>query len=763
MKKKIILLGIAAIVLILIALTFINTNDEILDISTVNNNQENQPDLSTGFVIGKEDKFQTVLENDNLKLSANLKNGEISVLDKRSSKTWYSNPLDKENDRLANGFHKISLFSQLLLSYTTDTGVVMNVGSFMGSVSRSGLSYRVDDEGIIFIYNFTKEELIVPVRYSLTDTDFVAEILTAGIQELGTNKLTNIELLPFFGAGSQEDDGYLLVPDGSGALIYFNNGKGKAKEFSMSLYGFDNGVNDRLLDSATAIGTSFTLTENVYLPVFGEKCNDDGFLAIMTDGAARASVKARSSGIYTSYNNIWSTYNYRTVGTVRLMQKEMSEKTVSIPEKQPDISVNYKILYRFLESGQSEYSDMAKVYQEYLVENTGLTTRTKEGDIPFYLDIYGHIRKTKSFLGIPKDTLITTTTVKDAENIVNELNSQGLGNIVLKYNYWMKNGYYQTIQTNAKLEKKLGNTKDMKRLEEKLNQGEGSLYLAAELVNVYKTGKGVSKYNDVLSSVANTPQVQYEFVLDSASRDPRYEPWYLIKPKKLASYYNKFLNNFNKIGFSNVAFESIGSMAYSELSTNGTSRNLVPGLVNDILQDASDRVDNIMLSGANEYAAVNATHLINTPIKSSTFDIEDASIPFFQMVFHGYNYYSLGATNLSSNPEVMVLKCLEYGAAPMYSWVSRNTEELIGSRTDDLFSADYRKWIDFAVEEYEEINSVLKDTVTLPITSHRILEDGVRETVYGNMIKVIVNYNSSSVTVGDNQIDGNGYQVFEVD
>lgn len=34
-------------------------------------------------------------------------------------------------------------------------------------------------------------------------------------------------LLPFFGAASKSDKGYIVVPDGCGAVINFNNKKGK--------------------------------------------------------------------------------------------------------------------------------------------------------------------------------------------------------------------------------------------------------------------------------------------------------------------------------------------------------------------------------------------------------------------------------------------------------------------------------------------------------------------------------------------------------
>lgn len=744
---------------IMLIMLFIAACAKEKEVPTADHPAQEEIDLSLGFEAGEVDEYQEIAENSRFLLSANLKNGEISILDKASAKIWYSNPIDMKNDTIANGFNKVALFSQILLTYETTETVIMNVGSFMGSVSKSGLTYRIDDESIIFKYSFAKEELMVPVRYSITEDEFVAEILTAGVEELGTNKIATIDLLPFFGAGSAQDSGYLLVPDGSGALIRFNNGKATTKGYEKNLYGFDSGVNDMLLNTNTGVNTSFTLSENSYLPVFGEKCNDDGFIAIMTDGAARAQVKARAAGNYTSYNNVWSSYNYRTVGTVRLVQKEMNRASASIPEKQPDTSVNYKVLYKFLETGQADYSDMAKLYREHLIETRGLTARTKDGDIPFYLDLYGHIRKTKAFIGIPKDTLIVTTSIADSKAIVEQLDQAGIGNIVLKYNYWMKNGYYQTIQTNAKVEHKLGSLKELQELSKLLEEKGGSLYLATELMNVYKTGKGVSKLDDVLDSVANTPQAQYKFRLDVALPDNRYDPWFLIKPSHLSKYYNKFLNNFSKTGLSNVAFESMGSMAYSELASDGTSRTSIPGMNGLILDTALKSIDNIMLSGANDYAAVYATHILNTPERSSNYDIEDDNVPFFQLVFHGYVNYSISATNLSSNPGDMALKCLEFGASPMYSWVARNSDELIGSKTDHLYSADYTRWITFAAEEYGKINGVLKDTATLEITSHRLLQEGVTETVYGDTLRVIVNYNNDRVTIDGNLISAKDFLV----
>ena len=106
------------------------------------------------------------------------------------------------------------------------------------------------------------------------------------------------------------------MPDGCGALIRFNNERLTARTYTQGLYGFDNGTNDKTMGGA-AIAGYFTLSQNAYLPVFGIHKNDDGFLAVISSGAPRATLNANVADKYSFYNNVWTTYSYRTVGTVR--------------------------------------------------------------------------------------------------------------------------------------------------------------------------------------------------------------------------------------------------------------------------------------------------------------------------------------------------------------------------------------------------------------------------------------------------------------
>ncbi|HBG00053.1 MAG TPA: hypothetical protein DDW87_00560, partial [Firmicutes bacterium] len=61
-------------------------------------------------------------------------------------------------------------------------------------------------------------------------------------RELVTYPLTSVALLRFFGAADTTEEGYIFVPDGSGALINLNNGKTNQTLYSEPVYGRDGAL-----------------------------------------------------------------------------------------------------------------------------------------------------------------------------------------------------------------------------------------------------------------------------------------------------------------------------------------------------------------------------------------------------------------------------------------------------------------------------------------------------------------------------------------
>lgn len=724
--------------------------------------RETSYDLSVSFDRAEEkDELTKISDNGRFTLYANLHDGTAAVKDEQTGQTWYTNPEDRRSDGLASGFNKNALLSPITVAYTTDQSVDMTCGAFMSSVGKDGLYYHLQSDGsIIFLFNFPNEGFTIPVRYAIEEDRFTATVLAEGITEYGTNKIKSIDLLPFFGAGSSQEDGFMLVPDGSGALIYYNNNRLTANTYNKAVYGFDNGTNDMVFGSKAATAY-FTVSENQYLPVFGSSRDTGAFLAVITQGSARANIKANVAYKYTLYNTVWSSYNYRTVGTVRQTQKDGSETAVTITEKKLETWMDYQVSYFFLPKEKNSLGDMAAQYRSYLVETEGLVSRIgQQEDIPLYLDLYGYIEKTKSFLGIPRDTKISMTTVEDANSILDALQSNGVENVAVKYNYWAKNSFFEKLPVNMDVDSKVGTKQELLALQQRLEDQGGKLYLSADLLNVYKTGRGVSRYSDILLNVANVAQRQYKFALDTAMTDSRYDAWYLLRPWSIPEFFGKLTENAKNAGVHALALDSVGTKLYSELSSDGMGRNQALRNLQTTLDGVDAAMDGVLVEGANVYAATEASALIRTPFRSSGYDLEDVSVPFYQMVFHGYASYTLEATNLASDPATRTLNCIEFGASPLFSLVGRNQDELIGSRLDALYSADASAWLDFAAEQYSQINAALRSVQNSTMTDYQVLSNPVRVVTYDNGTKIYVNYGEAT-TVNGIRLEAKGFAVVE--
>lgn len=176
--------------------------------------------------------------NDNFVLYFNSQNCYVAVQDKRTNTMWYSNPLI-EDDPLASGIANTNLKSQLGITYTNRNKTqISEMNSYAGSVAKETFSSQKITDGVRVDFNFSQLGITIPVTYVLEEDGLAASVLVNEITE-GDNQLITVSLLEYFGAGSMEDEGYMFVPDGSGAIINFNNGKTKVDAYSKEVYGED--------------------------------------------------------------------------------------------------------------------------------------------------------------------------------------------------------------------------------------------------------------------------------------------------------------------------------------------------------------------------------------------------------------------------------------------------------------------------------------------------------------------------------------------
>lgn len=703
-----------------------------------------------------EEGYTLVDENAALALYIRPDTGEVIVENKLDGYLWRSNPT--EADDKAKGVHKMTLQSQIVITFTNDRGTALTCISQTDSVNKGGLTVTVQDKTAVSRYYFAKQNVAVTVEYRLLEGALEVSIPVDKIENDEINTVVYVELLPAFDAQGSDASGYLLLPDGSGALINYNNGVTAMSEYKTYVYGKDPSVTGQVGEQATLATIARTTEATTRLPVFGSGGRDHGFLAVITENEAKAVLHARVSNL-TSYNIVYSEFQVLNAGSVTMNKKEFGTRVTGIRERAGLTTGAYTVRY-YLLSGeeQSTYAAMAAVYRKYLQEEQGLTQRVQQGDYPLYLDVHGYAKKQAQFLGIPYTKAWTFTSIQDIREMVNTL---GVAQSVVRYQNWVSGTSYEKIPQNANVQSGLGTAKELTALSSDLAKQGGALYPSMEMVNVYEGGNGFNALWDAVLSPINAPQMQYMLWYDSMAVNRLIKPWYLLSPAKFHQFFDKLMAQYKKLDVTNISFTGIGDICTADNRTDGFGRGNVPALTQDVIHDVQAVSPSVMLGKANAYAAVLADHILETPDNSSQYMICDETVPFYQMVFHGSVSYSLSTINHASTPYNQVLRCLEYGASPLFAFAGQNKEELIGSRLDFLISPDYTLWQEDVRAYYDLLRDVLAPVAAETITDHQILSDTLRKTTYQTRA-VYINYGDEAVETPDGTVPACGYLVKEV-
>ena len=591
----------------------------------------------------------------------------------------------------------------------------------------------------------------VPVEYTLDGGDFLASIPVGEIVENKKAPLYSIRLLDYFGAADGESEGYIFVPDGSGALIRLNNGKLKSMPYGGMVYGDDPQSEAR---------SNQKNTENALLPVFGIKSGAAAFLAVIEEGDALAKINADIGGRVHSYNTAGSEVFIRRIGSALIGSGAKS--TQKLVFQNEVYQGRYTVRYSFLYGDDADYAGMAARYREYLIEHRGLAKRTSADPnrpIPFYLEAVGAIEKVKSRFGIPVNTVEPLTTFAQAGEIVNRLAALGVDGIKLRYAGWFNGGYYHYLPESIRVEKELGGAGGLAKLMNELDAKGVPLFADSAFAVVHKDGHGFSRNGDAAKYLDQSAAVRQYFSLVSSRVDFRMPAHYYLSPSRLAETAAGFRRDAEKLGLANVSLRDLGSVLKSDMNEAGTvDREEAKKLVVEQLALAAAQYDGVMIEAPNAYALPYATDILNLPDESSLLNIEDESVPFIQMVLHGYVPYSIGPANLSKDGRKHLLRMIETGAYPYYKWSYAESSAVKDTIFDFMYALGFEDWLEEAAASYRLLDQALRDVQHAAIVSHERLADGVVKVGYSNGKTIVVNYNKTPVTVDGHVIEAESFR-----
>lgn len=711
---------------------------------------------------------EEVASNDNFILYADEENDRLCLFVKSSKKYWWTSPINVQSDNTIidvskNSTMKPAVRKQIASSLAIRVGDLRQEKRSESSPtysSKAKIKYDKEENGVAITYDYVNKDINVKlvVHYVLEDDNLYVYADTSEIEEKDTNAvdgriLTKILLCPQFGAVSATDidgnptEGYMIVPDGSGAVINYNNGKTNYSSYSHQVYG---------RDYTTVPSNAPHVNEQAYLPVLATVSGKSGIIAVATDGDANVTAKAQVSGQNKqAYNSCYFEFETRGSDSFYMSGGDRSNE-ITVFEKNGDIKgKRFGIKYFPLDKDEDiNYADCAEVYRNYLIETKGLTSKVTDDKTNFYVDLFGGVMKTKSIVGVPVSLKTEITGFSQASEIIDKLKNNGIENIVANYNDWTNESIKNEVSTEVEPSGTLGGDDEFFDF---INNSGAEVYPS---MNNFKMDSGRLGYMTLTSTAIR--------ISNAYSRQSSYSPAFGVAEKGVSpaliapNVYNKIFdemtesykdNGLKTIGFGDYSTKLVSDHSKKDpYSREKTMETIIAGY-----EKASKEVGSILADSANAYIIPYASHITNVPVYSSGYNVTDLDIPFYQMVIHGYVPYSTKPINASSSSDETFLLALASGSAIHYDMTYEEAAELKDTEYDDLYYSNYEGWLESASKQYKISNEVLSGVAGMTISKYEVSDDKKTiTTTYTNdseNVVIVIDKSAGTATVDGKVIE----------
>lgn len=630
---------------------------------------------------------------------------------------WNSTP-DNENTALDMSVKISYIENTKSVEMETDSAVLLQNGGY--------ISAKRIENGIRLTYYFTDVKISFPVEYQLDENGFTANIITDQISE-DNYKLYSISLLPFFASAKNNTDSYVLVPSGSGALMYTDDNTRALRTFDGEIYGSDENLQNTF---------EFTQYEAVRLPVFGVKNENAAILGIAENGAESGRVVAQCGDSSIGYSSAYVKFNVR--GYANAYVKDVYGNNTEVKKFTDGIVKTKKLGVRYI-SVNGGYSQMAEVYRNYLYENGLKDSDNETPDV--MLEFLGGARTRNLFLGIPYYSFYSTTTVKQVKTILEDIYKNNSANAVSVLKGFGEDGLdYGKLGGGFKLSGNLGTKKDLKNLISYSQEHNSTLAFDFDLIYFNKSTGGLSKSFDVAKTANSVATTKYMRSIVTGENDGATLSAKLLSRAKISNAAQKAADALEKYGFSSVSASTLSSTAYSDYGgSDYYCKAKTASEVKKAINMLKGKNRSFVAQNANIYAVLNADYVMGTPSASSKENAFDVEIPFYQMVLRGVLPISSSAINLAENWNREYLFAVSTGCIPYYTVCAEYDDTLITNRNNALAASCYDGIKDRISEDINKYGELLKLLSNSKIVSYEH-NGNISETVFDNGIKVYVNW-----------------------
>lgn len=599
------------------------------------------------------------------------------------------------------------LFSAVLSNKQNGNTVVIN-STMAESKSFSGL-----ENGLTASFSFPKYGMEIAIQLFVDQKGaFYSRIPFSKIVENGEYYLLNIDVLPFFGASVAGEKGYILYPDGCGALYNLGDiGSGVGTVISTAVY------SEHVLNIDQMLENKLKNINAVKLPFFGTRRGNDAMSAFICEGDVSSTISLSPYGCVYDLNRVYSTSVYR-----RVQSAQGSDNTTYYDTEKEMRGNDYCVRYALLSGENADYSGMARSVREYMLESGRLSSKNST-DYDAYLEFLMGVKR-KSVLGYKYEA---TSTVEQVSSMLDELLVKDTKTSVSLLG-WQKEGYGVYPSSGA-----AAGEIDGKSAIKSLKKGYADINLGYSTVVANTTETGSKIRRDAVSSLRKIT------LLDSAKET------FVINPVKASEFYSEAFPKLLKYESDGIMLSGVADLLYDDYNKKGgITRKQTATVLLDLCKKTVDADRRLVLENANSYSWKLASMLAGMPETASGYSILKTKVPFIYMVLNGLVTYSLDTPgNFSADFAQTKLNWLEYGAVPYFLLTYDDSEETVGTAADKMFSTqfdDKKTQVKETLSEFKEISLKIDGA---SFVSHRSISENVRVSEYSNGVKIYVNYSES--------------------
>lgn len=669
-----------------------------------------------------------IMENDDYKFKLDTYNLKFTIT--KGSVTWDSGSISPEDEDITSLREAFLTSPATIYSYNSNGGessfslfdtnhpVTPSIRQKLNKITArvSVIDGRRSDPNLKISFSINYALINDGLEISITDIE----------QDESKNTLSKIAIYPGFGMSYKLNNGYFLIPDGSGALVDLSTPTHGQSALQLNTYGKDIGI--------STSSRSYTSPEQLSMPMYAI-CDEEKAMMTTVDGGQEFSeLNAKVAGMIDDYNAAYFRFIFKETTYQYMGISETNRKAV--PQK--EANQFEPIVQYHLYDEKLEYYDVAKKYQSYLLRNDLLSNK-KSGEASLRLEFLMGENK-KALFGKEVFNMTSTNYIK---NKVDELLTNG-NDLSISLKGYSSSGYggsypYSFPATQG------GNYQEL------------SSYLKDKGVDVNYTVDVVRSFSgDHGAKLAMN--MSQKLISTGDYVNGTSETFYRINPEESANLIKEYAQRVNSYNGSGLDFTSLGFDLFSTYYHQNNSRTTSIEKYQNSLKDVSIKKN---MRKPNLYMFSYFDNYLEAPTSSSGYLMESESIPFISLVLSGYKSFTSSPINLNYLGDKQLLEMIDYNICPSFLLTEKDTTELIDSPSSSyIYSSVYDVWKEDIISSYDKVVKTLKQVEGSCFVKREKIDKKVFKNTYENGKSIVVNYFSESVIVDGREVKGLSSEVF---